>query len=81
MRYATLKIIHETLAAELERANESKDSAWQELENFAESCGVSIDDAIMRTEGARLYDKYDRARNAANRIADAMEDLSDHDWS
>ena len=81
MRYTTLKIIHETLAAELERLDERKVSCWKVMEITAQERGISLDEFIEQPEGAALYDEYDRARAKYNALADALDDLNDHDWS
>ena len=81
MRYTTLKIIHETLSAELERLDERKVSCWKVMEITAQERGISLDEFIEQPEGAALYDEYDRSRTAYYRVADALDDLNDHDWS
>jgi hypothetical protein len=81
MRYTTLKTIHETLAAELERLDERRTSRWEAFAIAARDRGISLDEFIEQPEGAALYDEYDQARADYNRVADALDDLNDHDWS
>lgn len=81
MRYTTLKIIYETLTAELERLDERRASCWKVMEITAHERGISLDEFIEQPEGVALYDEYDRALNAYNRVSDALDDLNDHDWS
>jgi hypothetical protein len=81
MRYTTLKTIHDTLAAELERLDERKTSCWKVMEIAARERGIGLDEFIELPEGAALYDEYDQARADYNRVADALDDLNDHDWS
>jgi hypothetical protein len=81
MRYTTLKTIHETLIAELDRLAEHKYSRWNVMEIAARNRGISLDEFIEQPEGAALYDEYDQARADYNRVADALDDFNDHDWS
>lgn len=81
MRYTTLKTIYEALTAELDRMAEHKNSCWEVMEIAARDRGISLDEFIEQPEGAALYDEYDQARADYNRVADALDDLDDHDWS
>lgn len=81
MKYATLKTIHDTLTAELERLDERKASHWEALAIAARERGIGLDEFIEQPEGAALYDEFDRTRADYNRVADALDDLNDHDWS
>lgn len=81
MRYTTLKIIHETLAAELERLEERRASCWEALVEAAAERKTGLDEFIEQPEGAVLYDEYDRAKAKYNALANALDDLNDHDWS
>ena len=81
MKYATLKTIHEALTAELERLDERMAACWKVMEIAARERGISLDEFIELPEGAALYDEFDRTRADYNRVADALDDLNDHDWS
>ena len=76
MKYATLKTIHETLAAELERLDERRASYWKLMDIAARERGIGLDEFIELPEGAALYDEYDRVRADYNRVAAALDDFN-----
>ena len=80
MRYTTLKTIHDTLTAELERLDERRASYWKLMDIAARERGIRLGEFIEQPEGAALYDEFDRTRADYNRVADALDDFNATTW-
>lgn len=81
MKYATLKIMHDTLTEAVKAAEKAQLEAWQRFDNRAfVILDLTTDEAMRHPETAAFYEEYDHLRRIAWELNEALSDFQDRDW-
>ena len=80
MRYCTLKIIHDTLTAAVETANQSSKVAWERFAVRADELELTSAESYRHPETKVLYEEYNKVRENLRSLENALSDFNNQEW-